>query len=145
MILTGTVLYQISQEDLDKAYICPATNVTGIFDKVSSTNITGYYTINGTAKSMQCKSKWLKLTTWCDLNNFDCQEFVKTGFPSDDKLVPEDVYDEKGALIYKDVPVTVDKSMVLNVNGTLVNITYKGTIKCICDKLVGCKIQECLQ
>lgn len=145
LVLGGAVTYQLLPEDLDRAYICNLNNVTGLFDKLSSTNVTGYYNLNGTNKQLTCKTKWVKLTDWCNLNKVDCNDFVNNGFPTDEKALPVEVYDETGAFLVKTPTLVINKDIVLNVNGTKVNITYSPVVKCICDKITGCKIQECLQ
>ena len=144
LILGGVVTYQFLPEDLSRAYICNLNNVTGLFDKLSSSNITAYYNLNGVNKQMTCKTRWIKLTDWCETNKVDCNNFVKEGFPSDDKLIPADVYDESGALLVKDSKVTVDKDIMLNVNGSVINITYKPVIACVYGNKSG-TIEECLK
>jgi hypothetical protein len=141
----GTV-YVLTKEQLPFTYICPANNVTGIFDRLSSTNKTGYWTVNGTSKSSVCtNSAWITLTEWCKINKIDCKQFTEEGMITNPEL-PPDVYDETGAEIITTSTITIDKTKTINVNGTILTIDYKPitVIKCICEKTIGCKIKECI-
>jgi hypothetical protein len=58
LLLTSGAIYELQQ---DKAYFCKATNEVGVFEKLSSTGKTGYWTENNTLKSKQCSTIWDKL------------------------------------------------------------------------------------
>lgn len=123
LILGGGLFYTITAEDLQNAYICKTTNVTSIFERLSSTGITGYYAVNGVTEGAVCEPNWTPLTVWCEENKIDCNEFTKTGFPTDKTMVIPDNTDEFGSMIVRDSKITLDKTTSINVNGTTVEIT----------------------
>jgi len=142
-ITGGSVGYVLlSPEQLDAAVTCTSNNVTGIFEKLSSTNVTAYWTVNGTEKSSVCtKGKWIPTREWLKLNNLSETDVVVN--PVDESKYTEDNI----KIIAAGDKIEVDKSQQISIAGTVYNITYKEkppVIKCICDKTTGCKISECL-
>jgi hypothetical protein len=78
MILLFSGTYYISGVDFEKTYYCNTSNSVGIFDRLSSTQKTGYYTENGIDKSKTCtNSKWVKLSDYCTQNNIDCNTILE--------------------------------------------------------------------
>jgi hypothetical protein len=76
LLLSGT--YYISRTDFEKSYYCSTSNTVGIFDRLSSTQKTGYYTENNIEKSKTCtNSKWIKLNDYCTQNNIDCNSLLE--------------------------------------------------------------------
>lgn len=157
IMASGGTLFYLSQEQLNNTYICPLTNVTGIFEKLSSSNKTGYWTINGTTKQATCtNSAWIKLDTWCVQNNINCSQFISNGIP-----IKESNFDEFGNEIIKTNTITVNQSKNININGTIYTIDYKPVIqkeyinvtqyvdrmvlKCICDETTVDCIKRCVQ
>ena len=62
----------LSQDQLDHSYFCTANNKVMLFDKLSSTGKTGYYTINTTQKSVTCTNgQWIKLADYAKSQGID--------------------------------------------------------------------------
>jgi hypothetical protein len=67
----GTIF--LSQDQINSTWYCDANNKTAIFDRLSSTNKTGYWTIDGVEKSSSCtNSKWVPLRDYCKSHNISC-------------------------------------------------------------------------
>lgn len=57
----------LTDDELDKAWYCPANTKIGIFENMSKTNVTGYWYIDGVRKQSTCtKSKWIPLREYCE-------------------------------------------------------------------------------
>lgn len=143
IMLSGVGLILLTPEQLDAASTCTTNNITGIFEKFSATNITAYWTLNGTQKQSVCtKGKWIPTRQWMLLNNVSEKDILI-------KAVNESAYTETGIEIVDETkPIIITKSTQLSIEGKVYNITYKEkppVIKCICDIKTGCAIQECLK
>ena len=135
--LTGTGYILLTPEQLNAARTCTTNNITGIFEKYSSTNVTAYWTENGTSKQLVCtKGKWIPTREWMKIHNLT--EAQMTGLP-----LPNSDIDEEGNLIIKDKTIIVDKSGKVSINGEIYNITHVPIIRCICEKTTGCQLKEC--
>ena len=84
--LSGVLL---SQEDLQKTFVCNNTEATATFERLSSTNVTGYWTENGVQKSLVCsKGKWVSINDYAMTKNVSLKditqiiqvEFVPSGY-----------------------------------------------------------------
>lgn len=74
MLGTSGVLY-LSSTQLNNAYICTTTLNVGIFDRLSSTNKTGYWSVNGTTKSKVCTNGyWERLAEYAKAHNINIEE-----------------------------------------------------------------------
>ena len=59
LLISGGI-YEINQ---DNAYLCSSDNSVGVFTSLSSTGVTGYYSIDGVRKGKICSGgKWVKIT-----------------------------------------------------------------------------------
>jgi hypothetical protein len=143
LLLSGLGAYILTPEQLANASTCTSTNITGIFERFSSTNVTAYWSINGSTKSSICsKGKWIPTNDWLKLNNLTAKD-ISIG-PVDEANLTEDNVE----VITIGEEIVVDKSKSISINGQVYNISYtasKPLIKCICDKATGCQISECLQ
>ncbi len=69
----GSGLY-LSQEQIDYGYTCTTSNITGVFEKFSSTNKTAYWTDGDTGelKQLVCsKGYWIPTKDWARINDVD--------------------------------------------------------------------------
>ena len=84
----GTMLF--SGEDLNNVYVCPLTDQVGVFERLSGSAKTGYYTINGSEQSAACRigrtyAAWIQLQDYeyaQQISGSDAQIFAletKTG------------------------------------------------------------------
>jgi hypothetical protein len=56
----------LNDAELDRAYYCPSKGTVGVFESVSKTGSTGYWTVDGVKKQATCtKSKWTPLKDYC--------------------------------------------------------------------------------
>lgn len=66
----------LSQDQIDHAYVCTTNQNLAFFDRLSSTSKTGYYTENGTLKSIICTNGiWVKLTIYANQKNISVELF----------------------------------------------------------------------
>jgi hypothetical protein len=141
LIFGGLGAYLLTPDQLAKSYTCTKNNVTGIFEKFSNTNVTGYWTVNGTIKQAVCsKGKWIPTIEWLKLYGLSEKDITINP-------VNESDYTENDIeIITVNKIIMVNQTKQISINGELYNITYvpKTVIKCICDKTSGCKIRECL-
>ena len=142
LLLAGSGIYFLTPEQLDAAFTCTTSNVTGIFDRFSSTNVTAYWTVNGTEKSSICsKGKWIPTRQWLTNNGLKDSDITLS------PVIQEAVVTETGITIVKvgDI-IVVDKTKQVSIAGTIYNISYTPTIvtKCICAKAT-CDPLECLK
>lgn len=142
LLLGGLGIYVLTPEQLAAASTCTTTNITGIFEKFSSTNVTAYWTINGTQKQSVCtKGKWIPTTQWLKDNKLSEKDITIS--PVEESIITEN--DIEIVTIGK--TIIVDKTKQISINGQVYNVSYTDkppVIKCICDRISGCKISECL-
>jgi hypothetical protein len=144
LLVSGLGGYLFTFDELDKAYTCNINNVTGIFESFSSTMKTAYW-INeeGVSKRSVCRNGyWIKTTEWLKVNGLD-KEII-----SIDDVNESDYTEDNIEIISIGDTIVIDKNRKVDINGQIYNITYIGDkykIKCICDKISGCKIKDCLQ
>lgn len=142
---TGTI-FVLDKVQMENTYVCTVNNITGIFESLSATSKTAYWTENDTQRSLVCRNgMWVKIGKWCSDNKIDCKVFMDKGLNVNETIPPEK-YDEFGAEIIYTKDIVIKESKTINVNGTILNITYEPKIvtKCICDKTTGCLIKECI-
>lgn len=143
LLLSGLGAYYLTPEQLAVANTCTTNNVTGIFERLSATNVTAYWTVNGTSKQAVCtKGKWIPTTQWLIINNLTEKDITIN--PVEESVITEDNIE----IVTIGKEIIVDKSKSISINGQIYNITYteKATrIKCICEKTTGCNTLECLQ
>jgi hypothetical protein len=142
IIMTGGGIILLSPEQLNSASTCTTNNITGIFESFSSTNVTAYWTVNGTKKSSVCsKGKWIPTTEWLKQNNLSAENITI-------QPIQESIITEEGIeIIDITKPIIINQSKQISISGKIYNVTYTEKapmIKCICDKTTGCKIKECL-
>jgi len=61
VLLAVSATGNLTQWQQEHAYICSPTSEVGVFDRLSSTGLTGYWTVNGTEMSKRCTVAWQKL------------------------------------------------------------------------------------
>lgn len=71
----------LTEEQIDKAYVCELTEELAIFDRVSDSQKTGYYTENGSEEAERCNEgynygKWIPLREYAEMNNITVDEFL---------------------------------------------------------------------
>lgn len=143
----GTIIY-FSQAQIDAAYICTTNNFTGVFERFSASNKTAYITNTTTnvTKSYVCTNGvYIPLNDWCTINKIDCKAFIKEGA----KVIDPSTVDEFGNPIVVNKTIIVDKAGKVSINGEEYKVECPGCeaapkVKCICDKVTGCKLKECL-
>lgn len=141
LIASGLGVYMLTPEQLDAASTCTTSNVTGIFERLSATNITAYWTVNGTEKSSVCsKGKWIPTKDWLKIYGLSAKD-VTIG-----TVIESNVTEDNVEVITIGQTITVEKSKSININGQTYNISYvpKVVTKCICEKVGGCKLSECI-
>jgi hypothetical protein len=140
ILVVGGGIAFLTPEQLEKASTCNTNNVTGIFEKFSSTNVTAYWTVDGVTKQAVCsKGKWIPTIQWAKDNGIDTAKIMVNA-------INESEYTEDEVIIVTtDKSIIVDKTMQISVNDVRYNLTYipKVVTKCICDKDTGCRIAEC--
>jgi len=141
ILVVGGGIAFLTSEQLSKASTCTTNNITGIFESFSKTNVTAYWTVNGSKKQSVCtKGVWLTTIQWAKNNGIDPAKIMVNP-------VNESEYTEDGVIIVTtDKAIIVDKTMQISINDIKYNLTYipKIVTKCICDKMTGCKISECM-
>jgi hypothetical protein len=140
LIVGGLGAYILTPDQLDKASTCTTTNITGIFERLSSTNKTGYWTVNGTQKSTVCTGGvWIPTRTWMEMYNISEVTFG---------VVNQSTSTEDGIdIITIGETIIVDQTKIISIGGTTYNVTYvekPPRIKCICERIGGCNLQECI-
>ena len=73
---SGSLL--LSQDQIDKAYVCTTNENLAFFDRLSSTGKTGYYTNeSGSLKSNICTNgQWVKLVDYANSRGIDPESFL---------------------------------------------------------------------
>lgn len=142
LLVGGLGVFFLTPDQLAKASTCTTNNVTAIFEKLSSTNVTGYWTVNGSLKQSVCRNgKWIPTIDWLKQNSLTEKDILV-------QEVKESDYTEDGAIIVEQSkPIIVDKNMKISVQGVVYDVSYTDkppVIKCICDQKIGCQIAECL-
>lgn len=142
VLLLGSIgggLILLTPEQLDAAYTCNVTNVTGIFERFSSTYKTAYWTENTVNKQIVCTNgKWIPTREWMKIYNVTDAQM--TGLP-----LTESNIDELGNPIINGTTIIVDKSGKVNIAGVVYDIDCPGCkykVKCICEKGI-CATKEC--
>ena len=134
----GTLL--LTQEQADVSSICTTSLVIASFERLSSTNKTGYWTANSTTKQAVCsKGEWIPVNDYLKNNNLTLNDIAIQ--PLTDSQI-----DENGYPIVLNKVITSTKDGKINIDGAVYDCPaciYK--LKCICDKAGGCNIKECLQ
>lgn len=143
LLLSGLGVYVLTPEQLASASTCTTNNVTGIFERFSSSNVTAYWTENGVNKQSVCtKGKWISTSEWLKINNLTTKDITISSI--NESTITENNIE----IITIGKEIVVDKSRSISINGQVYNISYTEKppiIKCICDKVGGCKIKECVQ
>lgn len=141
LIFGGLGAYLLTPEQLEKSFTCTTNNVTGIFDKFSTTNITAYWVVNGVTKQSVCtKGKWIKTTEWLKINGLTAEDITISSV--DESNMTEDYAEIVGI----GQTIVVSESKIVSINDVKYNITFipKTVTKCICDIVTGCKIKDCI-
>lgn len=142
LLVSGLGLFVLTPDQLNKASTCTTTNTTGIFERFSTTNVTAYWTINGTTKSSVCtKGKWIPTTEWLKINNLTSKDITYN------TVIESNITENGIEVITVGSQIIVDKTKQISIGGVIYNITYTdkpAIIKCVCDKIEGCKLKECL-
>lgn len=84
----GTLL--LTPNQLDNAYVCTTNEKVAIFDRLSSTSKTGYYTDLATkeVKSNACTNGvWVKLTKYAEQKGVDVNTFLDKNLEPE-KIIP---------------------------------------------------------
>ena len=82
----------LTQDQLDRAYVCPLTEELGFFDRLSDSGKTGYWTIDGNKESKQCRTgntyeSYVSLSEYADSKGVSVEEFLS----GNSYETPEDV------------------------------------------------------
>lgn len=123
----GVGVYILTPDQLDKSSTCTSNNVTTMFERLSGTNITGYWTnSDGSQNQSQCKKgTWIPTREWMKINNVSEKDIII-------QPVIESDEESEGIKLYNgESSVVVDKDMKIMTGDTIINITYKPSIKCI--------------
>lgn len=143
LLLGGAGVIFLTPEQLANARTCTTNNITGIFEKFSSTNATAYWTVDGIQKQTVCtKGKWIPTIDWLKINNLT-EKDISIG-PIEESIVTEDNVE---IVLPTEKVIYINQSKRLSIGGVVYNISYDGgkeTIRCICEKSTGCKLQECI-
>jgi hypothetical protein len=142
LIVSGLGLFLLTPEQLDKARTCTTTNITGIFERFSSTNVTAYWTENTVLKQSVCtKGKWIPTREWLRVNGISEKDITLN------PIVESKTTEDNIEIISTNQEIIVDTNKKINIAGQTYNVKYvpKYSIKCICEKTSGCKISECIQ
>jgi len=85
-IFGGTLV--LTEDQLKNMYYCDTNNNIGMFDKLSSTGKTGYWTVDNVQKSSVCtNSKWIPLKEYCASKGYpDCKKDITL----DLEIAPDD-------------------------------------------------------
>lgn len=141
LVASGLGVYMLTPEQLAAASTCTTSNMTGIFERFSATNGTAYWTVNGTTKSSVCsKGKWIPTLDWLKLNNLTSKD-ISISTPEVSNVTEDNV-----EIISIGQSITVDRTKAVVINGQTYNLTYlpKTVTKCICERIGGCKLSECV-
>jgi hypothetical protein len=77
--------YVFTEEQLSHSWYCDKTESVYAFERMSSTNKTGYWTVDGVEKQKTCTlSKWIPLREYCKSQGLFCT------LQSNDVLVSRD-------------------------------------------------------
>lgn len=143
----GAGVYFLTPDQLDQASTCTTTNITGIFESFSKTNITGYWTdSDGIKKQSVCtKGVWIPTRTWLEINKLT-EKDVTIQEIKESPITEENI--EIISAVTKSITISSSKQIIISTPGTY-NITYTEKppveiIKCICEKSTGCLLKECL-
>jgi hypothetical protein len=81
----GTLL--LTQEEQNHSYVCTTNNNVVVADRLSSTNVTAYWVVNGTTKSAVCSKG-----TWKPLSGYINQTEPVVLLPSNSLFKTETIY-----------------------------------------------------
>lgn len=140
ILLSGAGLIFLTPEQLDAAFTCTTNNVTGIFERFSSTNVTAYWSVDGVEKRSVCtKGVWIPTREWLKINNLTEKDIALS------EVKESDVTEEGLEIIKESDVIIVDRNKQVVIEGKTYDIVHVPQIvtKCICDKIQGCKISEC--
>lgn len=79
---------KLSEDDFDRAYVCPLTEQVAVLDRLSSTGKTGYYKEDNIEKQLQCRSgtifdAWIPLKQYAEMKNINPVDLIRlSGMPS---------------------------------------------------------------
>lgn len=81
-------IYYFNQDEFKNAYVCTTNNVTGIFERLSSTNKTGYWTNESGSFSVVCRNGyWVPLNDFATQYKIDVNDLTKNGV----QVLPDNV------------------------------------------------------
>ena len=140
LLLGGAGTLLLTQEQADASSICTTSLVIATFERLSSTNKTGYWTVNSTTKQAVCtKGEWIPVNDYLKSNNLTLNDIAIQ--PLTDSQI-----DENGYPIVLNHVITSVKDGKINIDGALYDCPacqYK--LKCICADNSTCNVKKCLE
>lgn len=148
----GGAYVLLTPEQLDAAYTCTTSNVTGIFERFSSTYKTAYWTQDGMEKQSTCRNGvWIPTKQWLKNNGLSEKDVVVSqDIPIDEPGVISEEEAKIDSPIISENAVSIDQvsvkqpEMVIYEGNTYKKVKRDTTKeRVICDNSEGCDISWC--